>query len=238
MKKNNTIIWHSDFTRRTFLDLGLGDAGKFWNLRGGDLGGNCTLIKNFSYDNGKNLYSTLYMKINKSKYRLKRASGRFFEKLLEEQRVIKHLPELHIHPPLVIAQSIDEKNKQCFILFKYPPGFIVLKNLLEYNLHPTIIADFEVRKKGVMKKISKALHKMHYSDYYYPYWYSDHIMVKNQSDDIALVDLEDFRHIKKCPWYYRLEICSWLIRKKEWRTLRKSLASGIFTQEYMKSLLN
>lgn len=235
MKKSNPIDWHSNFTKKTFVSLGLRDAAKFWNLSEGALDGACTLVKKLG--SGKNFYSTLYMKINKSKYRFKRASGKYFDKLMYEQKVLKHLPDLHLTPPEIIASSVDEKNKKCFLLFKYPPGFIVLKNLLEYNLHPTIIADFEVRKKGVMKKISKALHKMHYSDYYYPYLYSDHIMVKNQGDEIAIVDLEDFRPLKRCPWYYRLELCSWLIRKKEWRTLRKSLASGIFTQQYMKSLL-
>ena len=79
---------------------------------------------------------------------------------------------------------------------------------------------------------------MHYSDYFYPYWYSDHIMVKNQSDEIAIIDLEDFLHVKDCPWYYRLEICSWLIRQKQWRTLRNSLASGVFTKKFMQNLLN
>lgn len=235
MKKNSPIQWQSDFTKRTFHDLGLGDASKFWRLRNGDLNGACELVRELGY--GENTYSTIYMKINKSKYRLKRASGRYFDKLLYEKQVLKHLPELHLTPPQIISESIDEKTKQCFILFKYPPGFIVIKNLLEYNLHPTIIADFEVRKKGVMKKISKALHKMHYSDFYYPHLYSDHILVKNQGDEIAIVDLEDFLPLKRCPWYYHLEPCAWLVRKKEWRTLRKSLASGIFTHKYMKSLL-
>lgn len=238
MKKNEIVIWNSEFTRKTFHDLGLTDASKFWKLKEGDLDGTFSLVKEKSSCGGKNFYSTVYLKINKSKYRLKRASGKYFQKLLDEQKVIKHLPDLYITPPIVIAYSIDDKNKQCFILFKYPPGFIVLKNLLEYNLHPTIIADFEVRKKDVMKKISKAMHKMHYSNYYYPYWYADHIMVKNQSDEIAIIDLEDFVHVKQCPWYYRLEICSWFVRQRQWRTLRRSLASGVFTKKYMKSLLN
>ena len=217
--------------------MGLDDAEKFWKLTENDIDGTFTQIKAVS-SLGGSFYSTVYMKINKSKYRLKRACGKYFSKLVYERKVIKNLPDLYLTPPLIIAYAINEQTEECFLLFKYPPGFIVLKNLLEYNLHPTIIADFEVRKKDVMKKLSKAIHKMEYSDYYYPYWYSDHILVKNQSDEIALIDLEDFLPLKKCPWYYRLEAFSWYIRKKQWRTLRKSLASDVFTQKYMRSLIN
>ena len=237
MKKKNEIIWRSDFAKKVFHDVGINNAEKFWKLEEGDIDCEFIDIKKKSSYGGKNLYSIVYMKINKSKYRLKRASGKYFTKLMNERRMMKAFPELHITPPLVTAYSVDEKNRQCFFLFKYPPGFIVMKNLLEYKLHPTVIADFDVRKKAVMKKISKIIHKMHYCDYFYPYWYSDHLMVKNQSDEIAIIDLEDFLHLKDLPWYYRLELCSYLVRQKQWRTLRKNFASGIFTKKYMKSLL-
>lgn len=237
MKKKNEIIWRSDFAKKVFHDIGIDNAAKFWKLKKGDIDCEFIPIKEISSYGGANLYSTVYMKINKSKYRLKRASGRYFSKLMNERRMIEDLPELHITPPWVTASSVDEKNRQCFFLFKYPPGFLVMKNLLEYKLHPTVIADFEVRKKAVMRKISKIIHKMHYCDYFYPYWYSDHLMVKNQSDEIAIIDLEDFLYLKDCPWYYRLELCSYFVRQKQWRTLRKSFASGVFTKKYMKSLL-
>lgn len=235
MNRSIPIEWNSDFTRNTFSELGLKDAKEFWELKEGDLSNACKLVRNFGGD--KHSYNTIYMKIKKSKYRLKRATGKYFDKLLYEKEVINKLPDLHLTPPDVMAFAVDEKNRECLILFKYPPGFIVIKNLLEYKLHPSIIADFEVRKKAVMKKISKALHKMHYCNFYYPHLYSEHILVKNRGDDVAIVDLEDFLPVEKCPWYYRLEPCSWVIRKKQWLTLRKSLASGVFTQKYMKSLL-
>jgi hypothetical protein len=193
-------------------------------------------VKKIVSGNGKDLYHTAYLKINKTKYRLKRVSGKYFSKLLYEYEIIKELPELHITPPLAIAYSIDEKAKQCFILFKYPPGYIVLKNLLEYNMHPSIIADFDVRKKDVMKRIVRVFQKMYYTDYYYPHWNSDNVLVKNKSDEIALVDLEDFRHLNQCPWYYRIELCSWFIRRRQWKTLLKTLAPGESMRKFMKDL--
>ena len=237
MRKNSKINWNSDFSKKTFQTLGLSDASKFWKLKDGDIEGQFVPIKKLSSHAEKNLYSTVYIKINKSKYRFKRASGKYFEKLMHEHKIIKVLPYLHITPPSITAYSVDKENKQCFFLFKYPPGFTIIKNLLEYKLHPSIIADFEVRKQAVMRNISRSIHKMYYSNYYYPHWYSDHIMVKNQSDEIAIIDLEDFRHLEDCPWYYRLEFCSWLIRQKQWHTLHKSFPSGVFTKKYMKTLI-
>jgi hypothetical protein len=105
------------------------------------------------------------------------------------------------------------------------------------KLEPSVLADFEVRKRQVMRKISKALHKMHYSEFYYPYLFAENILVKHKSDEISIIDLEDFRPLSKCPWSYRIELVSWFIKKKEWNTLRKSLASNMYTRQYMKSLL-
>jgi hypothetical protein len=238
MNAKNKINWSTSFIERVFHDLHIGDAGKLWNLKEGDIDTTFSTVKELSSSSGRNFYSTVYMKINKSKYRLKRASGKYFKKLQNEHDMIAVLPELHITPPLVAAYSVNKKKSEYLLLLKYPPGFMLLKNLIEYNLHPTIIADFEVRKKDVIKKISIAMHKMHYSNYYYPHWYSDHIMVKSKSNEIALIDLEDFCHLNQCPWYYHLELCSWLVRHKQWSTLQKSLASAIFTKKYMKEILN
>ena len=140
-------------------------------------------------------------------------------------------------PPEIAGYYSDDKNKEAVIIFKYPPGFHLLRDLIELNLEPNILADFEVRKKSVMKKLSKALHKMHYSEFYYPYLFAENILVKRKSDEIAIIDLEDFLPLKKSPWYYRIEIISWFIKRREWYTLRRSLASNMYTKKYMKSLL-
>ena len=236
MNEDVPIEFDSELCRKSFAALGLNDARAFWNLRADDIDCESRLLRDICSFGGRHRYSTLYIKLNKSRYRLKRAGGRYFDKLMGELKVLKHLPDLHITPPQVAAKAVDEKARQCIVLFKYPPGYIVLKNLLEYNLPPPIIADFEIRRKKVMENIARALKKMQYCDFYYPYWTADNIAVKNKSDSFSVVDVEDFRHIKYCPIYYRLPLISWLIRKAEWRTLRKNLASGIYTSRYMRKV--
>ncbi len=237
MKSSVKMSWESDFCKKTFASAGLADTSSFWNLKEGDIECECRLLRDICSLGGKNRYSTVYIKLNKSKYRLKRASGRYFAKLMDEFKMLKCLPELHITPPHVAAKAVDEKARQCMILFKYPPGFIVLKNLLDYNMPPPVLADFDVRRRSTMENIAKAVRKMRYSDYFFPNWIAENIAVKNKSDEFALIDLENFRHLKNCPAFYRIMPVSWLIRKIEWRTLRKSLASGVFTRKYMRKLL-
>ena len=109
MNAKNKITWNSSFTQKTFHDLGMGDAGRLWNLKEGDFECTYTKIKEISSSGGKNFYSTVYMKINKSKYRLKRASGKYFQKLKHEMEIISVLPDLHITPPIIIAFSMNDK---------------------------------------------------------------------------------------------------------------------------------
>ncbi|MBN1863609.1 MAG: hypothetical protein JW808_01775 [Victivallales bacterium] len=237
MKNSVSMSWESDFCRKTFAAAGLADSSSFWNLKEEDIDCECRLVRDICSLGARHRYSTMYIKLNKSKYRLKRASGKYFGKLMDELRVLKHLPDLHITPLIVAAQAVDEEAHQCMVLFKYPPGFIILKNLLEYNMPPPILADFDVRRRGIMENIARSVRKMRYCDYFFPHWISENIAVKNKSKEFALVDLEDFRHIRNCPVYYRLTPVSWIVRKIEWRILRKSLASGVFTRKYMKRLL-
>jgi hypothetical protein len=238
LKKNtDTVIWNSDYIRKNFALADVITVDDFFNLNEPDKFDDLTLKKEITSGGGKNLYCKKFIRIKKSRFLLKVAKGKFYSKLIYESVVLKYLPALYITPPEIEAYYANESERICIILFKYPPGFHLLKDVIEMRLTPPILADFEVRKRNVMKKISKALHKMHYSEFYYPYLFAENILVKHKSDEISIIDLEDFRPLNKCPWSYRIEIVSWFIKKKEWSTLRKSLASNMYTKKYMKSLL-
>jgi hypothetical protein len=230
------MIWSSNFVRRQFEGINLDAPSDFFLINNKSNLQEIHLIK--SLGRVGHSYISYFMKIDKSRFRIKIASGKYYESLIYEAEVLKYLPALYLTPPEISAYYADDVKKEAVIVFKYPPGFHLLKDLIELDLKPTILADFEVRKKSVMKKISKALHKMHYSEFYYPYLYAENILVKHKSDEIAIVDLDGFLPLKRCPWYYRLEVVSWFLKKKEWCTLRKSLASNMYTKKYMKSLLN
>ena len=229
------MIWSSELTLKQFKGIGLSTPDDFllkiddYNLS------NIRLIKKKGIK--QNFYYSYFIAIDKARFRLKTASGKFYEKLIYEAEVLKYFPALYLTPPEIVGYYADDINKQAVIIFKYPPGFHLLQDLIELNLKPNVLADYEVRKKSVMKKLSKALHKMHYSEFYYPYLFAENILVKHKSDEISIIDLEDFLPLKKNPWYYRIEIISWFIKKREWCTLRRSLASNMYTKQYMKSLL-
>jgi len=238
-QNSNEILWKSDFIRNQFMAKGVRVLDDFFNIEGRDVFKELLLKKHLRSGFGKrNNYRIWFIRIKNTRFLLKTASGKYYNKLLDEFLVLKYLPALYITPPEVGAYYVHDSDRVCFILFKYPPGFHVLRDLIELKLPPHVLADFEVRKRKVMKKISKALHKMHYSEFYYPYLFSENILVKHKSDEICIIDLEDFKPLKKCPWYYRLEIVSWFIKREEWNTLRTSLASNMYTKKYMKSLLN
>ena len=229
------MIWNSELTHNQFKGVGLSSPSDFFaNIDNSNLSEFRLINKKGTSENS---YCSYFIAIEKARFRLKTASGKFYEQLIYEAEVIKYFPALYLTPPEVVGYYSDDINKEAVIIFKYPPGFHLLKDLIELNLDPHILADFEVRKKSVMKKLSKALHKMHYSEFYYPYLFSENILVKHKSDEIAIIDLEDFLPLKKSPWYYRIEIISWFIKKREWCTLRRSLASNMYTKKYMKSLL-
>jgi hypothetical protein len=82
------------------------------------------------------------------------------------------------------------------------------------------------------------VHKIHASDYFYPDWHAKHLFLRKGSEEIVLIDLERFVHLKKCPKYYRYPIVKYYVRLREWEKLRNALGSKMYTKKFLNKLLH
>jgi len=233
------ITWLVDLEKDFFNDAGLADFKQLWNLEDNSSGLEIEPIRQHLQRGGSRiLRQTTRIRLNNSDYFLKRSCRKAYPNIVNEFEAMQLIKEFGLTPPRLLAYAFNEEEKQGLLLFKNLAGFDSLKELLEYEAPPEVVADFQVRKKEFLKQLTRIVRRIHDADYYYPDWFGKHIYVRRASDEIALIDLERFRHLKKCPWYYCLPITRMLARRREWNTLKKTLGSSLYTPAYLKSLLH
>lgn len=238
MKQKPEIVWNSELEKELFANAGLVEFADFWNMdKACAPAGYKPIRQHVDRRTGRIKRQMVCFKVNGFKYYLKCASGKFYQCIVNEFEALKVLPEFGLIPAKLLSFSFNEKEKKAFLLFKNLGGFYSLKDILEFKAPPDVIADFQARQEDFFKKLVTAVRNIQSANYFYPDWHRKHIFVKRHGDEIALIDVERFLPLKKCPWYYKFLIPVYFIRRKEWKTLGMALGSKRFTRKFLKGLL-
>lgn len=170
---------------------------------------------------------------------VKRATENAFQNIKNEFEAINILPEFGLTPSKIAGWSFDESKKQGFIILKDLKGFFPIKEILKKNTPPETLDDLLARKDEIFLRLTKIIDNVYKKGYTYPDWFAKHIYIKKGSDEIALIDLERFLPLEKCPWYFSFPVSSFFVRKKILKKLRISLEreSDLLSHNYLKRIL-
>ncbi len=237
MSKENKIIWKDSEVEKFFLESGLAKVADFFDIENGETKTK-SMRKHLDKTTGEVNRQMTRIEINEKVYYLKQACKNAFINIINEFEAIDILPEFNLVPPKIAAYLLDEENKVGFILLKELYGYYPIKELIDGTAPKVAIDDFLERKEDILKQIAQRIRKVHKSGYAYPDWFAKHIFIKQESDEIALIDLERFRPLDKSPWYFGFPVTSFFVKIKFWRKLRKSLKSDILPDVVLKNILH
>jgi len=171
-------------------------------------------------------------------YYLKKACKNAFVNIVNEFDAIDILPEFDLIAPQVSGYCIDEEDQEGFIILKELKGYYSIQEIIDAQASEQAIKDFIERKEEILNKIATIIRGVHKKGYAYPDWFAKHIYIKEGSEGIVLIDLERFRPLKDCPWYFGFPITSVFVKNKFWRKLRRSLKSEMLPESLLKRVLH
>lgn len=235
------INWKNDELKKTFSEKGLNTLEKFMDIENIDEDIQLQPMRDHNdKTTGEVLRKMTRITIKHQTFYLKRAFGASLPNIENEYEALKLLPQFGLIPCEVAACCFDDKEKCGFLLLKNLDGFYPIKEILTKHAPEDIQEDFTNRKDEIFKKIAKTIREVHKKGYVYPDWFAKHIYLKKDSYEIALIDLERFRHISQCPWYFSFPVTSGFVRRKVFKKLRISLEreSDLLSHEYLKSILH
>lgn len=171
---------------------------------------------------------------------LKRAFGNSLANIENEFKAIQLLPEFGLKPCEVAASCFDDAEHKGFIILENLNGFFSIQDIIKKIAPAEAQEDFADRKDEVFMKIAEIIRKIHKKGYIYPDWFGKHLYLKKGSNEIALIDLERFRHVDQCPWYFNFPVTSGFVRRKVFKKLLISLErdSDSLSHKYLKGILH
>jgi len=238
-RENKKITWKDGEAQKLFLESGFAKFADFLNLKTEDNNVKLqSMREHFDKSTGEVNRKMTRIQIGEQVYYLKKACKEAFINIVNEFDAIDILPEFDLIPPQVSAYSIDEEDQEGFIILKELKGYYSIKEIIEGNASKQAIEDFISRKEEILKKIADIIRGVHKKGYAYPDWFAKHIYIQEGSEGIVLIDLERFRPLKNCPWYFGFPITSTFVKKKFWRKLRRSLKSEMLPDDLLKRILH
>jgi len=228
------------FERESFAAAGLDRFAALWDLEGQPLPPEVEIKpmrQHLSRKAGIILRQTVRIRLNRSEYFLKRAGGPAYPCAVAERNAVDRVAEFGLTPPRLVAWCLDAKERRGLLLFKRLAGYDSLQDLHEFKAPHDVVAEFQTRKKDILREITRILRRIQDAGYTYPDWHAKHIFVRRGGEGIVLIDLERFRPLRECPWHRRLPLVRMLARRREWATLRRALGSPLFSRRYLLGLL-
>ena len=240
LDKENTIIWLDSEAKRIFANAGLASFADCVNSEQ-ILGAPIAKVMREHSDKrgtGEIDRSVVRLKLDGGVFYVKQGSGNAYTNITNEFDAIQVLPRFGLKPPELAAHAFDEKNKAAFIILKDLDGFNSINDMFNGNASADAVADFAARKEEILAKIAEIIKSVHAGGYVYSDWFGKHIFVKPGSDDIALIDLERFRPLSKCPWYFGFPVTSSFVKRKIMRKLTRSLQSDLISEEMLLKIFS
>ena len=241
MDKKSSIIWNDKNTEKLFAGLTLDDFLAFSDDHSESqlpVKIKTTIMREHSdKKTGEVNRRMTRVEVAGSIFFLKKARGRAFVNIKNEYEAINVLPDFNFSAPEILAYSMDEEKLQGFVLLKELSGYYSIQELITGYASESAVSDFIARKEEILTGVAERMRVVHQSGYTYPDLFAKHIYIKQGSDDIVLIDLERFRPLNKCPWYFGFPVSSYFVKQKCWKKCRRSLKSEILPNELLKKLL-
>jgi hypothetical protein len=243
MERTETIIWKDKEAEKIFSCFSVDDFLDFSRNTSKELQ-DCTNLtttimrEHSDKKTGETNRRMTKININGSIFFLKKARGAAFANIKNEIEAINILPEFNLIPSDMTAYLLDENTKEGFVLLKELTGYYSIQELITNVAPQEAIDDFIVRKKEILEEVVQKMRIVHSRGYSYPDLFAKHIYIKPGSDRIVMIDLERFRPLSKCPWYFRFPISSIFVRNKCWKKFRRSLKSEILPDQFLKELVH
>ncbi len=242
MKNSSTIIWNDKKAEKLFSDFTVETFMSFAKETPLDLekrtGIETTIMREHADKNSGEINRRVTkIEIADNIFFLKKAEGVAFEGIRNEFEAINVLPEFNIKPPEVVAYMIDEENRAAFLLLKELSGYCSIRELITGKAPKVAVADFIERKEAILTQLADIMKQVHSAKYTYPDLFAKHVYIKQGSDDIVMIDLDRFRPMDKCPWYFDFPILSSFVKAKCWKKFKRSLRSEILPSKLLNRLL-
>jgi len=243
MNKTDTIIWKDPNVKKIFSNFSIDDFLDFSKHTSKELqqhtGLTTTIMREHAdKSTGETNRRMTKININNNVFFLKKARGAAFSNIRNEFEAINTLHNFDLIPSDMVAYMLDENKKIGFVLLKELTGYYSIQELITGIAPQEAIDDFISRKEEVLRNIADKMRTVHKSGYSYPDLFAKHVYIKKKSDKIVLIDLERFRPLNKCPWYFAFPISSIFVKNKCWRKFRRSLKSDILSNQLLKNLLH
>jgi hypothetical protein len=236
--KNTKIIWLDQKCENLFKNAGLAKIADFMNAAK-ILESSITKVMREHSDKrgtGEIDRSVVRVRLNDAVFFIKQGSANAYVNITNEFDAIRVLPRFGLRPAELAGYAFDETNKSGFIILKDLDGFNSINDMFNGNAPPEAVADFNARKEPLLARIAEIIKKVHAAGYVYSDWFGKHIFIKPGCDDIALIDLERFRPLSKCPWYFGVPIASIFVKRKILRKLTHSLKSELLSEELLREI--
>jgi hypothetical protein len=235
-RQNIGVTWLDDEAERLFAEAGLAEFADLSNAERLLPGEQVRIMREHRDKRGGGDVDRRVARLNLSGevFYLKRSSGAAYQNIKNEFEALKVLPRFGLIPSTLAAHAFDDERETGFIILRDLKEFNSINDILLGKASPEAAADFVDRKEFLLAKVAEIIKEVHAAGYVYPDWFGKHIFVKRGSDDIALIDLERFRPLSACPWYFGFPVTSWFVRKKIARKLRRSLKSDLLSDNMLK----
>ena len=242
MENSNTIIWNDQSAETLFADFSVDDFMTFEKEISSDKknsSGIETAIMREHADKSTGMINrrVTRIEIGGRRFFLKKAEGSSFEGIKNEFDAINLLPKFDLLSAPIAAYMLDPTEKKGFLLLKNLDGFYSIQELVTGRAPQDAVDDFIERKEELLSMVIAKMNKVHSAKYSYPDLFAKHVYIKKGSDDIVFIDLDRFRPLNKCPWYFGFPISSLFVRAKCWRKFKRSLRSESLPDELLNRLL-
>lgn len=239
--KESPIIWKNTELKQIFTDIGITVPADFINIESKE---NCLNLKQMrdhhDKSTGKITRRMTSLSVAGKVFFLKRAFGNALANIQNELEAIKMLPEFDLIPCGVAAHWFNDVSKEGFLLLENLDNFYSIKDIIKKLAPEDLQIYFAKNQENILRKVAEKIRKVHEKGFIYPDWFAKHLYIKKGSEEIALIDLERFRKIDNCPWYFSFPITSNFVKRKIFKKLRISLVrdSDCLTHKYLKVILN
>lgn len=227
------IVWNDVDLKKELDTLGVSSVADFWWIEDRVDGKASTSLCREHVDrkSGEVDRKTAMVRVQDDTFFLKRFSGKSYENAMGEYDAISLVPRFGVKTADVAAYYLNPDERKGFILMRDLKRFWSLEQFVRRKG----CSDDEVerlRESGrvLLDKLMRAFHHMQEAGYSYPDWRDKHIMFDVLDMEIALIDLERFKHCSTYPWFDRWGIGKRRRIKKERQALFSSLESEFFSK--------
>ncbi len=230
------MIWTNENDRLILSSLGLADLEHFWNIETSAVGVEYKHLSEKASKCGKSHRRTSCIRAKGARYYIKRACGDFCAPIKKEFDILAPLASLGVCTPVLAAHHFDSASKKMLLLYKNLTGYHSLKKLYDGNASPDAMADFQVRKRSIVREVLEMRDKINSAGLIYRAWDRSHVFVKYKSSGVAILDLEHLDKISDLSFMLSNPVSFAFIRWLEWRQFRRLLGSRVYTRALLRQI--